>query len=126
MKTTEFEDILLLDPPLKKGVLLERRNGRVQTNVPHRLMHHAAGYNWGYPGSGPAELALNILENYAYVSKRPNGGKVSCFDGSCSRLAWNLHQKFKAEMLQNIPKSGGFIPAQKILDWIDENWDGIS
>lgn len=125
MKTTEFEDVFLSGRPLQSGVVLERKNQQVFTNVPHRLMHHAAGYNWGYNGSGPAELALNILENYAYRLNKPNGGKVSCFDGSCTRLAWNLHQKFKVEFLQNFPKSGGVIPAQKIIDWIDENWDGI-
>lgn len=121
----QFDDKFLDSYSLSEGVVLERKVQEVWTNVPHRLTHHGSGYNWGYAGSGPAELALNILENYAYRPGIPNGGKVSCFKGKCSRLAWNLHQKFKAEIVQHIPEKGGFIDAEKIFTWINENWDGI-
>lgn len=122
---SEFDDKYLTEYPLSGGVMLEQRGREIWTNVPHRVMHHGSGYNWGYSGSGPAELALNILENYAYRPGVPSGGKVSCFKGKCSRLAWNLHQKFKAEIISNVPRAGGFLPAEKIIGWIDENWDGL-
>lgn len=68
--------------------------GTLVTNVQHLVVHHSpAGYNIGYAGSGPADLALNILENFFRVlGYIPNCG---CFEGVCTEAAWRLHQKFK-------------------------------
>ena len=36
--------------------------GYATANVPHAIVRHSpTGFEWGYGGSGPAELALNIL-----------------------------------------------------------------
>ena len=36
--------------------------GYATANVPHVIVRHSpTGFEWGYGGSGPAELALNIL-----------------------------------------------------------------
>jgi hypothetical protein len=45
-----------------KDILCIRENGQATVNIPHWLINHSpSGYNWGYLGSGPAELALNLI-----------------------------------------------------------------
>jgi hypothetical protein len=45
------------------GILFQRREGDTSTNVPHLVTYHSpSGFAWGYGGSGPADLALTILE----------------------------------------------------------------
>jgi hypothetical protein len=50
--------------------------------------HSPDGFNWGYAGSGPAQLALAILLR---AGLRP-------------ALAERLHQRFKAEHIQHLPQ----------------------
>jgi len=119
-------DGFLIGYPISVGVKLERKNGRPFTNVSHKVCWHSPdGFEWGYSGSGPADLALNILEAYAPRIKKPKGGWVLCRTGKCTKMSADLHQKFKAEVIVHVPKGGGFIAAEKIIGWIDENWDGI-
>lgn len=87
----------------------------IATNVPWTVVHHSpAGFEWGYSGSGPADLALNILS--AFVP----GAEVACYRGSCSRFAWEQHQFFKREFLTRLPRAGGEIPVETIQRWIAE------
>lgn len=48
--------------------------------------HSPTGFNWGYHGSGPAQLALAILVDYL-------GDKDK---------AYNLHQEFKQLVIANL------------------------
>ena len=50
-------------PPITEAGLICRRlkDGRPATNVPHVWKLHSQEFEWGYPGSGPADLALNAL-----------------------------------------------------------------
>lgn len=50
-----------------KGETLARVDGRQSWDLPLRLdlrNHSPSGFNWGYGGSGPAQLALAILVNF--------------------------------------------------------------
>ena len=39
--------------------------GIARTNVPIKVVHHSpAGIEWGYHGSGPADLALNLAHQH--------------------------------------------------------------
>ena len=54
---------------IEDGLLLIREqdeNGQVrhQSNVPHTAFSGSLGYSWGYGGSGPRELAVNILNSF--------------------------------------------------------------
>jgi len=81
----------------------------VRTNVPRRLTKHSqTGFEWGYGGSGPADLALNIL---------------SVFVGQ--ELAEKLHQEFKWQFIANMPYEGGTIKREDILRWIDERKEAL-
>jgi hypothetical protein len=88
--------------PKSGDVRLERRaTGRINedgapdtiawTNVPRRIAHHAAdgGIEWGYAGSGAADLALLILQWHIREDGEP---RVKCWKGRARRTAWELHQ----------------------------------
>lgn len=53
------------------------------------LFHSPTGINFGYGGSGPADLALTILVNY--LDEHPTQTELRNGDFR----AWRLHQKFK-------------------------------
>ena len=111
MEDRESDHMEFSDHPLSKGVLLERTDRGVRTNVPWLIVDHSPdGYEWGYGGSGPADLALNIVESY--MRRLGLVGKT---------LGYRLHQKFKREFIASMPKEGGFIPADQIEVWIISN-----
>lgn len=79
--------------------------GVVQASVPLSVVQHSpTGWETGYAGSGPADLALNILNALAPTCA---GERVHCFRGSCSATAWNLHQAFKRRFLVSAVLSKG-------------------
>jgi hypothetical protein len=60
----------------------------------HVVYHSPArGFNWGYSGSGPADLALSILADYFGEKQSPRQARV--FDVSTVPQAWKNHQAFK-------------------------------
>jgi len=58
----EYSDMFL-----EEALVLQRDGGDdhaiVRTNVPHLVVHHSpSGFEFGYAGSGPADLALNVCQ----------------------------------------------------------------
>jgi len=85
-------------------IVCSRSNSGVSINVPHRIvMHSPTGLGWGYCGSGPADLALNIL---------------TIFIGQ--KEAERYYQDFKFEFIATMPYEGGTIKREDILKWIEE------
>lgn len=77
--------------------------GNAVTNVPHKhKIHSPTGFEWGYGGSGPCDLALNILALYVPFS-------YAC--------AWK--HDFKWDVIAKIPKEGTVIKRETIIDWIE-------
>lgn len=82
------------------------RDGNALANIPQSLVYHSpTGFEWSYAGSGPADLALNILH---LVVRPPE--------------AWKMHQDFKCEFLVNMPKAGGTIKMRDVKGWIMQQW----
>lgn len=118
-----------LTEPFTADVVLRRVGnpeavGGCTTNVPHTVIWHSpTGFEWGYGGSGPADLALNILN--AFVPPGTDGvepweiNSVGNKRGICSATAGRLHQDFKRDFIAGMPREGGTIPAQEIRDWIE-------
>lgn len=91
--------------------------GNVEVNVPHSIvMHSPTGFEVGYAGSGPADLALNILAAFMppHVGERPAKG----FRGATSQFAMSHHQKFKFDFLVNMSRDGGTLKHEDVLAWI--------
>ena len=81
--------------------------GYANANVLHGIVRHSpTGFEWGYGGSGPADLALNILTAIIGQQEAEQGG---------------LYQKFKDDFIAAMPFEGGTIKAADIDVWIKEN-----
>lgn len=76
-------------------------------NIPHKLVVHSPdGFEWGYAGSGPAELALNILALFVAPPE-----------------AWRLRHTFKNAVIARLEqlKDHTLDPAE-VRQWIEEEW----
>lgn len=80
------------------GPVLDPRNDVIN--------HSPDGFQWGYSGSGPAQLALALLCDVL-------GG-----DEHAAELATKLHQEFKAEKIATITGDHWVMTASEIRDWI--------
>lgn len=117
---------LLGDTPVLNGVgtlkdvgLVCRRlaDGRLACNVPHVVKHHSpTGFECGYGGSGPAELALNVL----HALLPPSGSHMDRLYGDAvvSADAGRLQQQFKWDFITPMDAKGGFVPIEDINQWI--------
>jgi hypothetical protein len=93
---------ILLPPDPRGDIVLKRIAGKPATNVPHyTTLHSPSGYEWGYAGSGPADLALNILMMFVDPDE-----------------AERLHQEFKQAFIAGMPEEGGVIKREDIERWI--------
>jgi hypothetical protein len=84
------------------------------TPLPHVVHHSPTGFEWGYGGSGPADLALSIL---SFVIG-PEQETVGIYEGKrCGALAWEIHQSFKRDFVSGW---GGewAITVGQVRDWI--------
>ncbi len=93
-------------------------DGTARSSIPQRHVHYApTGFDWGFGGSGPADLALNVLA--LFLPLAPDATGVALRDGSSvSEAAWVLHQEFKYDLIATLPRAGGYITARMIRVWI--------
>lgn len=113
----DTQDVVLrretvFDPQMKDNV------ERVATNIRWTVIDGSpSGFEWGYRGSGPRDLALNILNQFV-----PPGfdgiEPVDCYRGRCSYTAHKLANRFVEDFLASAPKDGTFIEGATIRDWI--------
>jgi len=112
---------VFLPIPFEKGIVL-RRQGQwvIKTNVPHLVVHHSpTGFEFGYAGSGPADLALNIVQ--AMLNRLGyHGDRTTCYRGTCFSLAYRLHQLIKFAFIAGAPREGSVIPYPVVEAWMLE------
>jgi hypothetical protein len=83
----------------------------VATNVPHSFHHHApSGFEWGYSGSGPSDLAFVVAEWFLRHlgwsgPTTPTHSNDEVFD-----LAWRLKSEVKRLWISGAPSEGCTIP----------------
>jgi hypothetical protein len=105
--------------PLVAGVTCWRApDGTALSSLPQRHVHYApTGIDWGFGGSGPADLALNVLA--CFLPLAPDATGVVLRDGSSvSAAAWVWHQECKYDLIAPLPRAGGHLPAATIRAWI--------
>lgn len=83
-------------------VLWRSLDGEAHASVPHAARHSPTGIEWGYGGSGPADLARSVL--LAFVDPR---------------TAEALYQRFKREVVARVPDEGGVLRAADVRAWVD-------
>lgn len=79
-----------------------------QADIPHRfVVHSPTGFEWGYQGSGPADLALNILGLFVPPPE-----------------AYRLHQHYKRDVVARLDRTTPYqtITAQSVIDWLQNHW----
>ena len=88
--------------PVRVTVIGDEPNGR-DLDPRRDLMNHSPdGFQWGYAGSGPAQLALAILADALGDDMR----------------AVRLHQRFKSDFLARRPRSRGWsITRRFVMNW---------
>jgi hypothetical protein len=93
-------------------------DGTARSSIPQRHVHYApTGFDWGFGGSGAADLALNVLA--LFLPLTPDATGVALRDGSSvSEAAWVLHHEFKYDLIATLPRAGGHITAKTIGAWI--------
>ena len=83
-------------------VLWRTLEGEAHASVPHAARHSPTGIEWGYGGSGPADLARSIL--LALVDEP---------------TADALYQRFKQDVVTTVPETGGVLRAADIRAWVE-------
>jgi len=63
----------------------------------HHVRHSPTGFEWGYHGSGPADLAFSILAHYAGVE-----------------LAEEVYQDFKGQVVARLPHLAWVLTADEV------------
>jgi len=118
-KENEINQRILI-PPREHNpgeyVFVKREANTVKSNIPRTINHHSpSGFNYGYPGSGASELALNIM-NFYYPGNKQKVGEYSV-----SEITFRLYQRFKEEFIA-IQKEDSFkIDTKDIKCWVEKN-----
>ena len=85
-------------------VLWRTPEGDARATVPHvTLSPVRTGIDWGYGGSGPADLARSVL--LALVDER---------------AADALYQRFKQDVVATVPEAGGVLRAADVRAWAEQ------
>ena len=83
-----------------------RNEAGAMVDIPQRfVVHSPTGFEWGYGGSGPSDLALNIL-----------GLFVPPYE------AWRLHHDYKFAVIGGLPHDRWTITAASVREWIERKW----
>lgn len=120
--SSDIHDLFLLEPDMGEKIVLRRDETGVYTNVPHLVRHHSpSGYEWGYGGSGPADLALNIVEAILRRERFVGPTTKDVWDKSTIfRAAYRLHQGFKWAFIAPAPKDNVIIAYEDARAWVYE------
>jgi hypothetical protein len=90
--------------------------------LPHIFIHSKDGFEWGYGGSGPADLALAILAHHLGEGERQVLGywkrPIVGYRGKGSQ-AVDLHQDFKCRTVVSWPQDGVTFTSEVIQEVID-------
>lgn len=78
----------------------------------HHVLHSPTGFNWGYGGSGPADLALAILLDFLQEDPAPERLRRGLSP------AWQVHQPFKWVFVAKFPDAGWALPEHFIAAWL--------
>jgi len=94
-------------------------NGRRDLPLRHINFHSPDGFEWGYGGSGPADLALAILVDF--LSEDPVAVQTYAKTGRGEpSAAVHAHQRFKDKFIVGLPKEHWRLREDEIKKWYYE------
>jgi len=82
-------------------------DGRVLKMLRHQKLHSPTGIEWGYGGSGPADLALSLLMDALNDRRRAKA----------------LHQAFKWDIVAGLPHEEWTLTMDEIQQWAQQHED---
>lgn len=82
----------------------------LNSTLEHIKRHSVDGFQWGYGGSGPSDLALSILTDYCKKFKLEDTG-----------IPNNFYQQFKDDFISNA-KEDLSIASIQIKEWLEQIW----
>jgi hypothetical protein len=130
----DYRDEYLPLPLVDHGLVMKREEGSgprgtVKTNVPHRVeMGSPDGFEFGYGGSGPSDLALNAVEHL--IQHLASEGEIDAPSdyyteeegqvdkGRVSTLAFRLSHEFKSRFVASASDSGASYDFEELRDWL--------
>lgn len=83
-------------------VLWRTLEGEAHASVSHIVRHSPTGIEWGYGGSGPADLAFSVL--------------LALTDEPAANA---LYHRFKHEVVTAVPEEGGVLRAADVRRWVE-------
>jgi len=97
--------------------------------VSHVMLHSPDGFEWGYGGSGPADLALSILAHHLRsLLARLYGDANAAPASSCNEAfaaVRELHQAFKWEFVARFDHDLWMLPVERINDWLRRQTENL-
>ncbi|MBA7644386.1 hypothetical protein ES703_52130 [subsurface metagenome] len=94
--------------PGPQQVRIRHSNGNT-TLLKKKIIMHRDGFQWGYGGSGPAYLAVNMLYDYLFRTHRKRARAI----------ALDLHQTFKWDFIAKAGKELS-ISGAEIKKWLEK------
>jgi hypothetical protein len=79
----------------------------------HYPLHSPTGFEWGYGGSGPADLAVAILADV--LGETPTRDELNRGTPEC----WRLHQEFKWDVVSLFDRDTWMLGEDRILAWLE-------
>jgi len=87
-------------------VLESTVEGMTRKPLEHVVLHSPDGFEWGYGGSGPSELALSLLLDL--LNETTHIGSQ----------AWDLHHAFTKNVVAGFNQEGFCISAEAVKSWV--------
>ena len=83
-------------------LVIDERRG--QHPLPHFVRHSPSGFEWGYSGSGPADLARSILAEHL-------GGHIAPVP--------RIYQLFKFTVIARLPREAWTLTHDEVALWLE-------
>ena len=97
-----------------------KRSDGIYLKERREMAQHSQGLEWGYGGSGPAQLALALLMDTLEDADHYVGSRDIWGDKFEQKAAWALshYQKFKWEVVCQLDRQGFSLPQEEVRAWI--------
>jgi hypothetical protein len=94
------------DPPaLQRKVQAQR--------LEHQVLHSPDGFEWGYSGSGPSDLARSLLfDHMAHETNVP----------AVAGIVDDTYMGVRDAIVAKLPKAGWALSTPQIESWLEVNW----
>ena len=90
---------------MSEGVAVTVRDEQGMQELTHQIRHSPTGFEWGYGGSGPADLALSVLADVL--------DDVSEVE--------RLYQDFKRDVVVSLPDDRWVLTEKEVVDWLHQH-----